>query len=138
MGALDPFAVLPVESSLKILAQNFRSDQELVLLWTQVRNVSKTWRAIVDDYVWLKHLPATSISFSLQALPLLDDRPHGSSLRTNDRDMVHLAQKGIFNVNFTFNKIASGDCRELHQSTSGNMQDQVQGSCGWDLGGVWS
>ena len=109
MGALDPFAVLPVEISLKMLAQNFSSDQELVLLWTEVRNVSKTWRAIVDDYVWLKHLPATSISFSLQALPLLDDRPHGSALRTNDRDMGHLGQNGIFNVKFTFDKIASGD-----------------------------
>ena len=65
MTAIDPFSVLPLEICLKILSQNFSSDQDLVLLWTEVRNVSKTWRAVIDDFVRQKHLPTTCISYSL-------------------------------------------------------------------------
>lgn len=139
MTALDPFAVLPVELSLKMLSQSFSSDQDLVLLWTQVRNVSRRWRTIVDDFVWVKHLPTTSISYSLKPLPLLADQPQGAVPRTRDRDMGHLGQTGFLSAKFTFDKLSKenpnvavfsdkGDHRELRGVMIAKVQQSLQAS----------
>ncbi|MCJ1248454.1 hypothetical protein MMC30_005672 [Trapelia coarctata] len=109
MAALDPFAVLPIELSLKILSQNFSTDQDLVVLWTDVRNVSRRWRMIIDDYVRVKHLPTTNISFSLQALPVLDGQPLGSVPRTLGLEMGHLGKSACLTAKFTFDRISSGN-----------------------------
>lgn len=63
MVAIDPFSVFPVEICIKILTESFPSDQDLVYLWTEVRNVSLAWRNIVDESVRQKHLPTTSINY---------------------------------------------------------------------------
>jgi hypothetical protein len=64
MALLSPLSVLPTEICLKIISENFRSDEGLVILWTSVRNVSRRWRDLVDDYFRLEHLPRTTIIFS--------------------------------------------------------------------------
>ncbi|MCJ1381609.1 hypothetical protein MMC17_004720 [Xylographa soralifera] len=77
MVAIDPFSVFPVEICLKILSQNFSGDHDLVLLWTEVRHVSKTWRSVVDEFVRQKHLPYTFIDYSID--PILPSIPTTSA-----------------------------------------------------------
>jgi len=141
MTALDPFVVLPVELSLKILSQNFSSDQELVTLWTEIRHVSRRWRIIVDNYVRVKHLPTTNIGFSLQALPLLDGQPLGSFPRTTSHERGQLGHSGLWSAKFTFDKISSGnsnvaifsdkgDDRELRGVMIAKLQQSLQAADG--------
>ncbi|MCJ1296302.1 hypothetical protein MMC34_007868 [Xylographa carneopallida] len=73
MAAIDPFSVFPVEICLKILSQNFSGDHDLVLLWTEVRHVSRTWRSIIDEFVRQKHLPYTFIDYKID--PILPSDP---------------------------------------------------------------
>jgi hypothetical protein len=109
MPPLDPFAVLPPEISLHILARNFPSDHDLVILWTSVRNVSRAWRALTDAYIRVKHLPTTHISYSLRALPLLADQPQGSVPRTTNYDVGPLGRNGLLTARFTFDGLSEGN-----------------------------
>ncbi|MCJ1402362.1 hypothetical protein MMC11_005582 [Xylographa trunciseda] len=77
MVAIDPFSMFPVEICLKILSQNFSSDHDLVVLWTEVRHVSRTWRMLVDEFVRHKHLPYTFIDYEID--PLIPSLPTTSS-----------------------------------------------------------
>ncbi|MCJ1430708.1 hypothetical protein MMC27_000058 [Xylographa pallens] len=55
------------------MSQNFSGDHDLVLLWTEVRHVSKTWRSVVDEFVRQKHLPYTFIDYKID--PILPSIP---------------------------------------------------------------
>ncbi|MCJ1394305.1 hypothetical protein MMC18_007183 [Xylographa bjoerkii] len=79
MAAIDPFSIFPVEICLSLLSQNFSGDHDLVLLWTEVRHVSRTWRNVVDEFVRQKHLPYTFIDYRID--PLIPSIPATSSFQ---------------------------------------------------------
>lgn len=59
-------APLPVELQTKIVNYLVTSkERDIGFLWTSVRNVSKTFRSIVDELVAKKHLKHTSIQYPL-------------------------------------------------------------------------
>jgi hypothetical protein len=64
MALIDPFSTLPTELCLKVISQNFSTDECLMILWTSIRNVSQRWRDLVDDYVRLEYLPKTVITIT--------------------------------------------------------------------------
>ena len=53
----DQLSALPTEILLQVVAHIVATDQDLIDLWTSIRNVSRPWRAIVDDFVEKSTLP---------------------------------------------------------------------------------
>ena len=51
---------LPLELWQKVVEENFTFGVDLISLWTSTRNISHTWRKIVDDFV-VKNASAFSI-----------------------------------------------------------------------------
>lgn len=61
MGSMmDSFPHLPVEILASIVSI-FETEQDLIFLWTVLRNVSTLMRDLVDDLVRTRHLPHTMI-----------------------------------------------------------------------------
>ena len=62
MAASSSFiARLPSELCASIISDNFISDHDLIPAWINLRNVSKFWRGLVEDFVRKRHLPHSYI-----------------------------------------------------------------------------
>ena len=74
MRAEDAVLPLPAELYAAIIS-TFRSEQDLVFLWTVLRNVSHLFRDLVDEFVRRRHLPEThlipNISMLMTKRPVL-------------------------------------------------------------------
>jgi hypothetical protein len=63
-SVMTQFPVLPTEIWLKVITEQFNTDEGLEILWLSVRMVSRQFRDIVEDYVQRGYLPSTTIIFS--------------------------------------------------------------------------
>lgn len=70
-AAKQSLSTLPTELHLSLLSQNFSTDTDLLFLWSILRNVSKYWRSLTEEFVGRRWLPEVFIVFVFGKLLLL-------------------------------------------------------------------